>query len=224
MDIDLEEAIATTAGLPASRVRAVLGQLRECADEPGWRTVVRGWACGAITTQDQVALPARTGLLTGPGAPSAPLQPPAVPPPDSLRLVPVTQSWSAQGSLGSDGTLAGAVIVTGRDCGLVRVHPAICRQVLDGTPVGRWGPVLGCPASQTALLLTPPRALAAPWRAPHGRLWRPGARVCLPPEYRTGPDGTYWAVSCRAPLWPAAHLQQLLESSLFPTTVSENTR
>lgn len=247
-DDELETEISAVTHLPLLRVKEVLKEMRHSEEEPGWRMVVRGWACGAITGQNRTALPTRTSgpaarganpagprlavsagrrlpVSAGPRLPvsagrrlpvsAGPRLPDSAGPrpagAERLRLVPDGLSWSASGVSRRGGVPAGTAILTGHDFDLVRVDPDACRRLLAGIPARWWGPVVGHVEANTALLVTAAGALGPGWRTRHGRLWRAGARVHLPPEHRPGPGGMYWAVSCRAPRWSAARLEQFLD-------------
>ncbi|MFF2013836.1 hypothetical protein ACFVWY_32880 [Streptomyces sp. NPDC058195] len=206
-DTALEEAVALMTGLPRGFVREALVRLRAAEDEPGWRTVMRGWRRGVLTTRSSVVVLDRGGM--GPRSRHRPA--PRGLPVDRLRLVPDARAWRGRADAAvGDGPAPGSVVVTGVDCGLLRVAPALCRQLLERTPADQWGPVIGHPDGNAALLVTAPRAMAAGWRAGEGaRMWRAGARLALPPQHPARPGSMYWAVSCQAPPWRATGLRTL---------------
>ena len=221
-DCELVAEIAGVTNLPHAQVRAALEQLRDHFGSD-WRSVYCGWACGAITAEDDIALPIRASRLTELRTRSARsrlqalrAQRSAAPSADVLRLVPEGLAWSAAGAAGEEEALAGGVIVTGQEADLIRIAPEACRRILAGTPADRWGPVLGHPEGRTALLLTQAGVLGSRWRTLHGRLWRAGTAFRLPPEGRPGSGGLYWAVPCQAPLWSAAYLERLLTHPAVP--------
>lgn len=224
-DHELEAEIARATNLSPARVQAALEQLPRATEEPGWRLIIQGWACGVITAQDEVVLPSRAPRLIAPSGrpagsrhPSGSPQHTVIPRTDLLRLLPGSGNVPVPAVFGREGVPPETEIVTGQDYDLVRVSPDACRQLLAGTPTDRWGPVIGSAEANTALFVTAPGVLDPGWRARHGRRWRAGARVVLPPEHHPAPGGMYWAVSCRAPLWSAARLEQLLNHLPVPAT------
>ncbi|MGW5927202.1 hypothetical protein ACWF2L_13255 [Streptomyces anulatus] len=222
-DAELPAEIAAVSGLPGERVRAVLQQIRAEGDSD-WQLVVRGWASGVITAQDAIARPGRRSgrrpSRVRPTSSSArcPAPPQAAMRGDRLLLLAGIEGTFTPGDAGRAGVPTGQDVVTGRDVDLVRVDLGPCRQLLAGTRATSWGPVIADVEGNVALLVTRPGVLPARWRAQYGRLWRRDAVVYLPPEYGPSPSGAYWAVSCRAPLWPEGFLQQALNQ--LPTSVA----
>ncbi|MEV6421715.1 LuxR C-terminal-related transcriptional regulator [Streptomyces sp. NPDC051662] len=222
-DHELEAEIARATGLSRGQVCAALEQLPRFKEEPGWQLIIQGWACGVITARDEVVLPNRAPRLNEFSARPARSRQPAVSPQrtvvsrtDLLRLLPGGVNLPVFEFSGCEGAPPETEIVTGQDYDLVRVTPDACGQLLAGTPTERWGPVIVSTEANTALFVTAPGVLTPGWRARYGRLWRAGARVELPPEHHPGPGGMHWVVSCRAPLWSAAHLEQLLNHLPVP--------
>ncbi|MFJ7412843.1 helix-turn-helix transcriptional regulator [Streptomyces sp. NPDC098077] len=216
-DAELVAEISAKTGLDGSMVRSALARLRD-QGEADWQLVVRGWERGIITAQDAVARPGRRSgrrpSSTRPTSASArrPAPRQAGPQGDRLLLLAGIEGTFTPGNAGRVGVPTGRDVVTGRDVDLVRVDLGSCRQLLAGTRATSWGPVIADVEGNIALLLTRPGALPARWRARYGRLWRRDAVVYLPPEYGPSPSGAYWAVSCRAPLWPEGFLQQALNT------------
>ncbi|WP_217231266.1 hypothetical protein [Streptomyces anulatus] len=212
-DAELPAEIAAVSGLPGEKVRMVLQQMRAGGDAD-WQLVVRGWERGVITAQDAITRPGRrSGRRPSSMRPTSP----SVPRPGTLRgdrllLLAETDSTFTPRAAGRVRVPTGQAVVTGRDVDLVRVDLGSCRQLLAGARAASWGPVIGDVEGNIALLVTRPGVLPARWRARYGRLWRRDAVVYLPPEYGPSPSGAYWAVSCRAPLWPGGFLQQTLNT------------
>ncbi|WP_435598419.1 hypothetical protein [Streptomyces anulatus] len=223
-DAELVAEIIAGTGLDGSTVRSALVRLR-AQGEADWQLVVRGWAAGVITAQDSSARPARRNRpytsASRPGPVARPSQTRARPDAlqqDRLGLLPAP---AGAGSPGPEhrGDPIGPAVHTGRDLDLVCVTPDVCRRLLAAVPLRECGPVIGRVESGNAWLLTRSGVLRQGWRAQHGRLWQRGATVALPPEHRPAPDGSYWAVSSRAPLWAPERLEQLLNDLPAPAPV-----
>lgn len=215
-DRDLQIEIAAASGLSGQAVQAALGELRASRGETDCQLVARGWACGVITGQTGAGRHTRAGApATPPGqqiaAQSRPPHGAHRPhlPADRLRLRPSTPPIHAPRQRKRAAASARDVHV-GRDMDLVLVTADVCRQLLAGLPPVEWGPVVGRVEAGNALLLTPPAILPGEWRARHGRLWRRGSTVRLPPDALPTLDGAYWAVPRQAPPWDPARLEQLL--------------
>ncbi|MFJ1662459.1 hypothetical protein [Streptomyces anthocyanicus] len=221
-DADLPAEIAAGTGLCGSTVRSALGQLR-AQGESDCRLVLRGWAAGVITPQDDISRPARAGRRIAPPANRVP--PPPVHPrppalhPDRLNLLPLSAAPASttSGPGRSKTPPLGPVVHIGRDIDIVRVLPDVCRRLLAGIPHQEWGPVIGRVDASQALLLTRSGVLRPGWRARNGRLWQRGRTMTLPPQNRPAPGGAYWAVPSHTPLWDPDRLEQLLTDLPAPT-------
>ncbi|WP_331759676.1 hypothetical protein [Streptomyces anulatus] len=223
-DAELVTEIIARTKLGGSTVRSALAQLRD-QGEADWQLVVRGWAAGVITARDSSARPARgdrpyaSAARPGPVArPSQTRARPGALHQDRLGLLPAP---AGAGSPGPErrGDPIGPAVHTGRDLDVVCVTPDVCRRLLAAVPLRECGPVIGRVESANVWLLTRSGVLRQGWRARHGRLWQRGATVALPPEHRPAPDGSYWAVSSRAPLWDPDRLEQLLNDLPAPAPV-----
>ncbi|MFF4859963.1 hypothetical protein ACFY2N_34355 [Streptomyces rubiginosohelvolus] len=225
-DAELADEIWAGTGLSDSAVRSALDQLR-AQGESDSQLVLRGWAAGVITPQDDSNRPARARASRRSAPPARrvpPLASPARPRPpgphlDRLNLLPASRipDLKTRRTAGSTKPPLGPVVHIGQDIDIVRVLPDVCRRLLAGIPRREWGPVIGRVDAANALLLTRSGVLRSGWRARHGRLWQRGRTITLPPQDRPEAGGAYWAVPSHTALWDPDRLEQLLTDLPAPT-------
>ncbi|MFF8617931.1 helix-turn-helix transcriptional regulator [Streptomyces sp. NPDC015350] len=205
----LAHSIAATADLHPHRVQECLDELRATGlSDP--QLIVEGWArrvLDARTPLRPAVLAAPAGRAFSSWRAGGPVQPTA----DPLELIPAGHRQSTRSGPAKSPSVLAGLHTAGELCDFIRIPPGVCRALLARLDSARWGPVLGMPGSNAAVLVTAAGVAGPQRRGAAGRLWARGGRVLLPGRgRRTAVDGTYWAVPPSRPLWNLSLVDWLL--------------